>query len=128
MRTGRPDSSLIYLDALLRIQPGNANAHRMKGEVLAVYFQDAGSAERSFLKAFELDPSNSSVAQNLGVSAFKRGDVQEALGYFLKAVEAKPDNEQALLYTAQAYTALGNEEEARRYTQLAQAASGADQR
>jgi len=108
MRTGRADSSIVLLDELLAIDPKNADAYRMKGEILAVYLHDPAQAEVNFLKSFELDPTNASVAENLGIAAFQRTDLRSALTYFLKAAELKPLDPRPLTLVAEAYKALGD--------------------
>lgn len=108
MRTGRADSSIVLLDALLVLDPKNADAYRMKGEILAVYRNDPAEAEANFLKAYALDPANASLAENLGVAAFQRSDMRSALTFFLKAAELKPLDPRPLTLVAETYKALGD--------------------
>ena len=108
MRTGRPDSSLVWLDRLLSLQPKNANAHRLKGEVFAVYLKDAARAEESFLKAHEFAPGDLAVTDNLAVAAFKRQDYARALSFLLKGVEARPTDAQRLRNVSETYRMMGD--------------------
>lgn len=124
MRTGRADSSIVLLDALLALDPKNADAYRMKGEILAVHRNDPAEAEANFLKAYALDPANASLAENLGVAAFQRGNAAQALTYFLKASELRPRDPRPLILIAEAYTALGETEKAKDHRSRAQALAG----
>jgi protein O-mannosyl-transferase len=119
MRTGRADSSIVLLDALLVLDPKNADAYRMKGEILAVYRNDPAEAEANFLKAYALDPANASLAENLGIAAFQRNDAAQALTYFLKAVDLRPRDPRPLTLVAEAYRALGDPVKAEGYRERA---------
>jgi Flp pilus assembly protein TadD len=124
MRNGQADSALVQLDRLIALAPGNADAHRMRGEVLAVYLGRTAQAEDSFKRALELDPRNVNILDNLGVAAFTRGDKQAALTYFLQAAEVEPGNAHILLNVARTYGALGDEGRAQEYLARSQAAGG----
>lgn len=124
MRTGRPDSSIMWLDRLLSLEPKNANAHRLKGEVYAVYLRNAARAEESFLKAHELAPRDPAVTDNLAVAAFKRQDYARALAFFLKGVEARPADAPRLRNVSETYRMMGDATSAADYAQRAMKAEG----
>ena len=120
MRTGRADSSIMLLDHVTAMKPDHADAFRLKGEVYAVYLKQPAVAEENFLKAFELNPNNVSVTDNLGVAAFQRQDYPRALTFFLKGVEAKPDDAQRLRYVSETYRMMGDGVKAAEYRQRAE--------
>jgi tetratricopeptide (TPR) repeat protein len=111
----------VLLDRLIAVKPGHADAFRLKGEAYAVYLKQPALAEENFLKAHELDPSNVSVTDNLGVAAFQRQDYPRALSFFLKGVEAEPGNTRRLRNVAEAYRMMGDEKKAEEFLQRAEA-------
>lgn len=120
MRTGRPDSALVLLDRVIAMKPDHADAFRLKGEIHAVYLKQPALAEEDLLKAHVLDPSNLSVTDNLGVAAFKRQDYPRALSFFLKGLEAKPDDAQRLRNVSETYRMMGDEAKAAEFLQRAE--------
>lgn len=115
MRTERADSSIILLDRLITMKPDHADAFRLKGEVYAVYLKQPALAEVDFRKAHALDPGNVSVTDNLAVAAFQRQDYPQALAFFLKGVEAKPDDARRLRNVSETYRRLGDEAHAEEF-------------
>lgn len=109
MRTGRADSSIVLLDHVTAMKPDHADAFRLKGEVYAVYLKQPALAEENFLKAHSLNPTNVSVTDNLGVAAFKRQDYPRALEFFLKGLQAKPDDAPRLRNVSETYRMMGDE-------------------
>jgi len=120
MRTGRADTSIVLLDQAIALKPDHADAFRLKGEAYAVYLKQPALAEENFLKAHELDPGNVSVTDNLGVAAFQRGDYPRALSFFLKGVEARPDDARRLRNVSETYRMMGNDVKAAEFLQRAQ--------
>ena len=122
MRTGRADSSIVLLDHVTAMKPDHADAFRLKGEVYAVYLKQPAIAEENFLKAFELNPNNVSVTDNLGVAAFQRQDYPRALSFFLKGVEAKPHDTRRLRNVSETYRMMGDVAKAEEFAQRARKA------
>lgn len=119
MRTGRADSSIVLLDHVTAMKPDHADAFRLKGEVYAVYLKQPALAEENFLKAHSLNPTNVSVTDNLGVAAFKRQDYPRALEFFLKGLQAKPDDAQRLRNVSETYRMMGDLVRATEYSRRA---------
>ena len=69
-------------------------------------------AEKCFLDLLKKDPSNAEALNDLGVIQHTKGNIQEAEGYFLKAVEAKEDYLDALFNLADLYQNAKRWEEA----------------
>lgn len=124
MRSGHADSALMQLDRLVALAPSNADAHRMRGEVLGAYLARPVEAEAAFVRALELAPRNVTVLDNLGVAAFQRGDKEAALQRFLQAAEIEPGNAHILLNVARTYGLMGNEAMEQEYMRRSQAAGG----
>ena len=51
---------------------------------------DLASAERTLRSALALEPENTKIVSNLGVVAIRRGQVEEARGYFRTVLELDP--------------------------------------
>ena len=105
---------------MIAMKPDHADAFRLKGEIHAVYLKQPALAEEDLLKAHVLDPSNLSVTDNLGVAAFKRQDYPRALSFFLKGLEAKPDDAQRLRNVSETYRMMGDEAKAAEFLQRAE--------
>ncbi len=120
MRTGRADSSIVFLERVIAMKPEQADAFRLKGEIHAVYLKQPALAEENFLKAHALAPTNVSVTDNLGVAAFQRKEYPTALSFFLKGLQAKPDDARRLLNVSETYRMMGDEQKAAEFLQRAQ--------
>lgn len=120
MRTGRADSAIVWLDQLTALDPGRADAFRLKGEVYAVYLKQPGLAEENFLRAHELDPGNVSITDNLGVAAFQRRDYPTALSFFRMGMDVGPDDARRLRNVSETYRMMGDETKAQEFLEQAQ--------
>lgn len=66
------------------------SAQLQKDAVKALEAEDYDSAERLLLDALQLTPSEALIANNLGVIALQRGDLEAASGWFQMAAAAAP--------------------------------------
>lgn len=60
---------------------------------------DVDRANDSLAQAFKLDRGNYELALFLGEAAFNEGETDEALGYFSRVLESKPDHFEALVFS-----------------------------
>ena len=84
-----------YLSTALRLEPNNTNAMY----AMAMYYQETenyAEAEKLYRQMLEVNPNSSDALNNLGwLEKEVYGDMDLALEYFTKALEANPNNEEA---------------------------------
>lgn len=84
-----------YLATALRLEPTNTNAMY----ALAMYYQETeeyAEAEKLYRQMLDVNPNSSDALNNLGwLEKEVYGDMDRALEYFTKALEANPNNEEA---------------------------------
>lgn len=84
-----------YLATALRLEPTNTNAMY----ALAMYYQETeeyAEAEKLYRQMLDVNPNSSDALNNLGwLEKEVYGDIDRALEYFTKALEANPMNEEA---------------------------------
>ena len=84
-----------YLATALRLEPNNTNAMY----ALAMYYQETeeyAEAEKLYRQMLDINPNSSDALNNLGwLEKEVYGDMDRALEYFTKALEANPNNEEA---------------------------------
>lgn len=84
-----------YLATALRLEPNNTNAMY----ALAMYYQETekyAEAEKLYRQMLDINPNSSDALNNLGwLEKEVYGDMDRALEYFTRALEANPNNEEA---------------------------------
>ena len=99
---GLPHEALESLGKFAEIQPSNANAHELLGE-LAATVNGFAAAEPHFRKATEIDPGMAIAWSNLGLSLLeKTGHIAEGMDCLDKALQLDP-----FLVAASSARALG---------------------
>ncbi len=89
---GEPEMTRAELEALVAQEPENVQAFFDLG-LVCLQEDDADCARTALLRALELDPQRAAaVHHNLGVLAFKVGDMETALSEFQAALEVDPDD------------------------------------
>ena len=66
------------------------------------------STQKTYRKALELEPKNADACNNLGILLAQRGDLEEAKGFFERAVEANPSHLSAMRNLERVKGMLGN--------------------
>jgi predicted O-linked N-acetylglucosamine transferase (SPINDLY family) len=99
---GLPHEALESLGKFAQIQPANANAYELLGELAAVV-NGFASAEPHFRKATEIDPGMAIAWSNLGLSLLEKTDhIAEGMDCLDKALQLDP-----FLVAASSARALG---------------------
>lgn len=84
-----------YLATALRLEPTNTNAMY----ALAMYYQETeeyAEAEKLYRQMLDVNPNSSDALNNLGwLEKEVYGDMDRALEYFTRALDANPQNEEA---------------------------------
>jgi predicted O-linked N-acetylglucosamine transferase (SPINDLY family) len=84
---GLPHEALVSLEKFAQIQPANASAHELLGELAAVV-NGFAAAEPHFRKATEIDPGMAIAWSNLGLSLLeKTGHIAEGMDCLDKALQ-----------------------------------------
>ena len=109
---GNYDLAQEEVDAILSVQPLNADAYSLQGNIYSAQ-ADAEKTEASFLKALEIDPQRSEDHFSLGMLHFQQEkndqaiqDFQNALKYgendtaevMLKSLQTLPEGYQLLMF------------------------------
>ncbi len=98
---------IALVNAAVRCQHVQAQDYHRLGVMFFTLRHFAG-ATSAFAKVQQMDPSYPYVAQNLGLSLIRSGQVAAALPPLLQAVQQDPDNLDILAGLADAYTKLGD--------------------
>ena len=91
------DSAIIVLNQLMKQDSTYAEAYNKMGEIYGRYKNNLQASEYYLIKAYELDPSNPSICENLGVMNGINGNVDQAIFFFEKAI-ANSENPTNQLY------------------------------
>ena len=78
------------VDEALSIEPDLAEAHALRGRILAAYERDLVAAEASYRRALELAPGNSSVLDGACIMAYRMGRIEEAIDLSRRVLEKDP--------------------------------------
>ncbi|MCX6235103.1 MAG: tetratricopeptide repeat protein [Bacteroidetes bacterium] len=84
----------IAIDALidaLRWNPKNIYALTMMGNIIAKFKNDIDTAMKYFNQVIELNPEDHIAINNLGANLLQQGKIEQAKGYFEKALKINPD-------------------------------------
>ncbi len=134
LQTDKTDQALAYMEKALAKDNSNATLHFAQGVLLEKKDQ-MDEAQKSYLKAIEIDPNHADAHFNLGVMEYNKATVvfnkateienfkayqkalaaaklefKKALPYISKAVELKPDNSSYLFSLKQVYYRMGEVE------------------
>ncbi len=90
-KTGRTGMCRDYLLDITQRHPGYAKAWGKLGEIYGRYFNDLKQSETYLLKSVELNPSEFSSNENLGIVYGMQGKGELSLKYFLKALAIDPN-------------------------------------
>tara|TARA_B110000438_G_scaffold95900_1_gene95094 strand:- start:252 stop:1676 length:1425 start_codon:yes stop_codon:yes gene_type:complete len=95
---GEYRQSISIYDEILKNQPNNNSALKMKGLALSNLDEHA-SALKQFHQALRVNPNDTTTLTAMGVSFGSLGEYQEALVYFNKAKKQDPNSEVIKNYT-----------------------------
>ncbi len=94
--------TLHYYDLAIRIKPSFTRARNNKGVTLSLLGDHPG-AEKAYLETLTFDPDMPEANCNLGSIFFSRGQYEQSVIHFRKAVQQKPRNLQYRYRLAMAY-------------------------
>jgi putative PEP-CTERM system TPR-repeat lipoprotein len=106
LRRGEYDKALAAVDALEKKQPKSGLPPSLRG-VVYLAKRDMAGARRSFERALELAPTNSSAAYNLALIDMREGKPEDARRRYEAILAKDPKNELALLASAELRTVTG---------------------
>jgi Tfp pilus assembly protein PilF len=111
-KEGKIEEALQLATTIIQQDSTHVDAYNKLGQMLGQYKGDAQMSEFYLLKAYELDPGNFSVLENLGTLYAIQQDLTKAVYFFKESQKANPDNQQIYQNIIQVYRALGNQSEA----------------
>jgi tetratricopeptide (TPR) repeat protein len=104
---GKADSAIKILKEVIKLDSAYADAYNKLGQIYGKYKNDLGISEYYLLKAYSLDPSNSSVLENLGTLYAISRRLDKALYFFKESYKVNPDNPQIYTNISMVYRELG---------------------
>ena len=102
----------------------NATTYAVLGKLYGQYRQDAEKAIEYLERSVSINPNDSGVLQDLGISYGMANQHEKSLNTNLKALKLQPSNPQLLRNIGVAYRSLGDEENAAIYFQKAEENGG----
>jgi Flp pilus assembly protein TadD len=120
MNLERPDSAATILSDVLQRDPENYDALNKMGELSARFYNNLPVAESFLSRAIEVDPTEVSAYENMGIVKAMKREYSAALSYFEKALSLDPKNTRIMDNISTAYNAMGNKAKADEYTLKAQ--------
>jgi tetratricopeptide (TPR) repeat protein len=92
---GDYEGALAQYNAILQLDPQNANASYDKGNVLVI-MNDYSKAVNSYSEALAIDYTMDSAAYNKGIALMKLGNSSDAIKSYEEALNINPNNTKAL--------------------------------
>jgi tetratricopeptide (TPR) repeat protein len=90
MESGNSRAAKRHLVRTMQLEPDDAWAHTIMGNLYLQYENDLGSAERYYQSAYDLNPDDLYLLNSYGVLKGKRNQYAEAQEFFLKALAIDP--------------------------------------
>ncbi|MDN5356439.1 MAG: protein O-mannosyl-transferase [Rikenellaceae bacterium] len=113
------DSAIIALEKVINIDSCNSEAFNQLGEIYSRFLGDFNSGENYFKHALKCDSTNSTALENLGVLYGIARRPADALYYFKKAYNLKPDDKNLMKNIGFAFQNLGILDSAKYYLEKA---------
>lgn len=114
------DTAIIILNNLIKQDSTYDEAYNKLGEIYGKYKNNFSASEYYLFKAYEINPKNASVCENLGVLHGIRGNAEQSIYFFEKALNnMKSPNAQIHQNIANSYLALGDKAKAAQYFEKA---------
>jgi Putative Zn-dependent protease, contains TPR repeats len=92
---GSFDLALQHLNRSLELDPDQAEAWVLRGEIALYNLSDRDLAAESFARALAIDPQNAKVWYEMGNSLSFLGRAEEALDCYNRTLAIDPNNEKA---------------------------------
>jgi tetratricopeptide (TPR) repeat protein len=92
---GNIEEAEKYFRETIRINPNFADAHNNLGIILEMYHKKYDEAIYQYRQELKIQPDNPGVHYNLGIALAAKGERQEAIKHFQRAIYLNPDYEAA---------------------------------
>lgn len=99
-KAGDPEQAIAICRAHVAQQPGHMSGHVVYGQALYDAHR-TDEAREVFQLALALDPENIIVLRHLGDIARQRGDIEEARGWYSRALDGDPHDAEVAAYLAE---------------------------
>ena len=117
---GQYQDALNDIKKIIRIEPNNAAAYYMAGEVYGKYLNDNENALLFLQKAYELNPHDFQNLSSLGIVYAMKGDFENAIKFFNLALEIEPNNPTLLSNLSLFYGNIGDTQKAEEFRRKAE--------
>lgn len=107
-KINKQDTALIMMKDLISKRPDYGAAYSKLGEIYGRAFNDIDNSEKFLLKAYQLDPKNSSTLENLGIVYGFRQNFRLSVDFFKKALAIDSVNTRMLQNLSSTYRLMGN--------------------
>ncbi len=114
------DTAIFILKSIIKNDSTYDEAFNKLGEIYGRYKNNLNASKYYLIKAYEINPNNSSVCENLGVLNGIMGNMKQSISFFKKALELM-DKPTAQIYQniSASYRKLGDIKNAEKYLKLA---------
>ncbi len=92
------DTAINILNIIIKNDSNYAEAYNKLGEIYGRYKNDLQSSEYYLIKGYEIEPTNASICENLGVLNGIRGNIDQSIFFFEKAIKYSKEPSQQLYH------------------------------
>ncbi len=119
--TNRIEQGIMLLHEVIKDHPYNALAYNKLGKIYGEKLQNIPMSLQYLSKAYELNPEDPSVMENLGIVHAILGNYPRAIELFRKALEKNPNDPRIMANLINVYRNMGNKKKAEELMQQMQA-------
>ncbi|MDD3875917.1 MAG: hypothetical protein PHT69_04810 [Bacteroidales bacterium] len=114
------DTAMQMLLSIIKNNPEHQSSHSKLGEMYGKYYNNIDKSLEHLLRAYELDTTDASNIENLGIAYGLKQNFEQSLNFFEKAMELNPEKAELYMNVSQTYKMMGNESKAQEFLLKAQ--------
>ncbi len=116
---GRHEKAIEQMQKLLELDPGSARALNFIGYTMADNNFKLDEAEAYIRQALDLEPDASYIQDSMGWVCYRKGDLEQALFWLLKAYEQSAEDPEVNEHMGDIYRDMGDTQKAREFYEKA---------
>ncbi len=110
-----PDTSITILNNIIASKPDCDEAYGKLGEIYGKTFHKIDTSFVYLMKAYKINPKNSSVLENIGIVYGLKNDFNKSIYYLKKALELNPNEPRLYMNIGGTYRNMGQTSKSKEY-------------